>query len=57
MMDTEGLVEHVLEAVNRDCMTTFGVGINIKNLYVYFYKKNYRAVALQSLTCDEIMSQ
>ena len=57
MMDTEGLVEHVLEAVNKDCKMTFGVEINIKNLYVYFYKKKYKELAVQPLLCDEVMPQ
>ena len=57
MMDIEGLVEHVFDAVNKDCMMTFGVEINIKNLSVYFYKKKCKAVALQFLTCDEVLSQ
>jgi hypothetical protein len=56
-MDIEGLVEHVLEAVNKDCMMTFGVEINIKNLYVYFYKKNYKELAVRPLMCDEVMPQ
>ena len=57
MMDTEGLVEHVLEAVNKDCKMTFGVEINIKNLYIYFYKKKYKELAVQPLICDEVMPQ
>ena len=50
-------MEHVLEAVNKDCKMTFRIEINIKNLYVYFYKKKYKELAVQPLICDEVMPQ
>ena len=57
MIDTEGLMEHVIEAVNKDCKMTFRVEIDIKNLYVYFYKKKYEELTVQPLICDEVMPQ
>ena len=52
-MDSEGLVWELFEAIKADWWHE--KKFCIRNLYIYFYKKGYRQIALEPLECTEVM--
>ena len=53
VMETDGLVKLLYEGIQDDCLKSYGAQISIKNLYIYFDKKDFHRIAEDSLRCEE----
>jgi hypothetical protein len=53
VMDMDGLVKLLYEGIRDDCLKSYRVQISVKNLYIYFNKKGFERIAMESLTCEE----